>query len=105
MANKFKVISKKYFNQYRNYDFATETWTLNATEFTDRLQGNVGETLYLEEEIQVGTIVNEEKGVEQEYISSQGLISSAFYDYEKEGLYKELKKRRYGSGRFSILLL
>jgi len=88
VANKFKVISKKYFNQYRNYDFATETWTLNTTEFTDRLQGNVGETLYLEEEIQVGTIVNEEKGVEQEFISSQGLISSAFYDYEKEGLYK-----------------
>ena len=83
MANKYKVISKKYFNQYRNGN----TFTLNLTEFTERLQGNVGETIKLEEVIEVGTIVNQEQGTEQIFLLSDSVVRGDFYDYHEEGLY------------------
>ena len=87
MANKFTVISKKYFNQYRNYDFTLADWVLNLTEFTERLQGNVGEKIYLEEVIEVGTIVNEEQATEQEFIALTDTIRGTFFDYSDEGIY------------------
>ena len=87
MANKYKVISKKYFNQWRNFDFALGDWVNNLTEFTERLQGNTGETIRLEEQIQVGTIVNESKVITMEFISAQDIIRAQLLDFNQEGLY------------------
>lgn len=88
MANKFKVISKEFLNQFRNFDFALADWTDNLSEFTERLQGNSGETLRLEEVLEVGTIVNEEEGTDQEFRLTDNIIRGQFYDYSVEGLYE-----------------
>jgi hypothetical protein len=87
MANKYKVISKKFYNQWRNYDFALGDWVNNLTEFTERLQGNSGETLRLEEQIQVGTIVNENKVIPMDFVESEDIIRGELLDFSKEGLF------------------
>lgn len=81
--NRINVISKKFFNEYRNGD----TFSLNTGEFASRLVGNVGEKIKLEEVVEVSTIVNETQSVEQTYISGDGIIRGDFYDYTVEGLY------------------
>ena len=83
--NNFRVISKKFFNQYRN----GVNFTDNLTEFTDRLQGNVGEKLKLVEEIEVSTIVNEQRAIEMTYIdnSTSASLISDLLNFELEGLF------------------
>ena len=87
--NNFRVISKKYYNEYRNYDVPTASWTLNLSEFTERLQGNVGEKLQLVEEIEISTIVNEKRSIEQQFVDNGTTASliSDLLDYTLEGLY------------------
>ena len=83
--NNFRVISKKFFNQYRN----GVNFTDNLTEFTDRLQGNVGEKLKLVEEIEVSTIVNEQRAIEMTYVdnSTSASLISDLLNFELEGLF------------------
>ena len=87
--NNFRVISKKYYNEYRNYDVPTASWTLNLSEFTERLQGNVGEKLQLVEQIEISTIVNEKRSIEQQFVDNGTTASliSDLLDYTLEGLY------------------
>jgi hypothetical protein len=86
-VNKFNVISKKFYNQFRNGD----NFNLNLTEFTDRLQGNVGERVKLVEEIEIATIVNEDEAIDIEFIQnasgSFALLRSNLLDFVQEGLY------------------
>lgn len=81
--NKFKVVSKKFFNQYRN----GTTFSSNTGDFTDRLQGNVGEKIKLTEVIEVGTIVNENESLPVVFDSANASLSSDFIDWESEGVY------------------
>lgn len=83
--NNFRVISKKFYNQFRN----GTTFASNLTEFTDRLQGNVGEKLQLIEEIEVETIINQSQSIDMSFIDSTTSCSliADFLDFEIEGLY------------------
>ena len=83
--NNFRVITKKFFNQYRN----GVNFTDNLTEFTDRLQGNVGEKLKLVQEIEVSTIVNEQRAIEMTYVdnSTSASLISDLLKFELEGLF------------------
>ena len=85
--NNFNVISKKFYNQYRN----GSTFTLNLTEFTDRLQGNTGEILQLVEVIEIATIVNEEKTIDitfnENSSGSFAILDASLLDFVQEGLY------------------
>jgi len=86
-VNNFNVISKKFYNQYRN----GSTFTLNLTEFTDRLQGNTGEILQLVEVIEIATIVNEEKTIDitfnENSSGSFAILDASLLDFVQEGLY------------------
>jgi len=86
-VNNFNVISKKFYNQYRNGD----TFADNLGEFTDRLQGNAGEILQLVEVIEIGTIVNEEQTIDITFKENASgtfaVLESALLDFVGEGLY------------------
>lgn len=85
--NNFNVISKKFFNEYRN----GAAFGSNLSEFTDRLQGNKGGILQLLEVIEVGTIVNESETTDIQFFelpfASFAKFTAPLLDFEEEGLY------------------
>ena len=100
MANQFSVISKKFYNQYRNGD----TFASNLTEFTDRLQGNVGELVQLVEEIEVRTIANEGQSIDIQFFELSFLtyctFSAPLLDWVEEGFYNGAGVRIEFDGTF-----
>lgn len=91
MANKFKVISKKFYNQYRNDD-GTLTFPNNLGEYTTVLQGNVGEIVKLTEVIKVGTIINENQSTDMTFIdnTTNCYLETDFLNFQSEGLSTDL---------------
>lgn len=89
MANKFEVISKKFYNEFRNILNPT---TDNPTEFTNRMQGNTGEIVRLVEQIEIGTIVNKSQTINIQFFelaaSSYCKFTAPLLDFVQEGLYE-----------------
>lgn len=81
--NNFKVVSTKYFNQYRN----GTTFASNTGDFTTILKANVGEKIKLTEVIELGTIVNENKSLPLYFDSASDSLVSDYIDWTVEGLY------------------
>ena len=83
--NNFKVISKKFYNQYRN----GITFASNLTEYTERLQGNSGEILQLIEQIEISTTINASLTTDIEVVDNTTTVDLIcdFLNFQEEGLY------------------
>lgn len=73
MSN-FNVISKKFFNEYRN----GVAFGDDLTEFTDRLQGNEGEIVQILEQIEINTIANARQVIDMTFFENSALSYCTF---------------------------
>lgn len=90
MATKFRLISDKYYNEFRNDD-GTGTFPNNLTEYTTFLQGNPGNLVKVVREIELSVTVNELKNLSVQYVATSdvtyGTLVSSSIDWYQEGLY------------------